>query len=241
MTAPASWAGSARRPACPCRGLVERALRELDGRDVVVSAAGRTDAGVHALGQVAAFALARTIAPETLARALNARLPADIRVLAAEEVSADFHPRFGARTKTYRYRIWNADVIVPFERRYAWHIIERLNVEAMTAAAGLLEGRHDFAAFQAAGSSTHTTERIVSSSLIGRTAPEEALVTYEISGNGFLRYMVRNIVGTLVEVGRGHRPAEWVGEVLCSRDRASAGPTAPPEGLFLVRVEYVTC
>jgi tRNA pseudouridine38-40 synthase len=109
----------------------------------------------------------------------------------------------------------------------------------MMAAARLLEGRLDFAAFQAVGGSTRTTERIVSSSSVARDASEPALVTYDISGNGFLRYMVRNIVGTLVEVGRGRRPVEWVGEVLRSRDRASAGPTAPPEGLFLVSVEYV--
>jgi tRNA pseudouridine38-40 synthase len=221
------------------QGLVEHALAELDGRDVAVSAAGRTDAGVHALGQVAAFALVRAIAPEAVARALNARLPADVRVIGAEEVPPDFHPRFGARIKTYRYRIWNADVLSPFEGRYAWHVIERLDVEAMAAAARLLEGRHDFAAFQAAGGGTHTTERVVSSSLVSRAAADGALVSYEISGNGFLRYMVRNIAGTLVEVGRGRRPGEWVREVLRSRDRASAGPTAPPEGLFLVSVEYV--
>ena len=194
---------------------------------------------MHALGQVAGFTLERAIAPDAVARALNARLPGDIRVIGAEEVPADFHPRFVSQTKTYRYRIWNADVMAPFERRYAWHIIERLDVEAMTAAARVLEGRHDFAAFQAAGGSTKTTERIVSSSVISRTASEEPLVTYDISGNGFLRYMVRNIVGTLVEVGRGRRPGEWVAEVLRSRDRASAGPTAPPEGLFLVSVQYV--
>ena len=178
---------------------------------------------MHALGQVAGFTLERAIAPDAVARALNARLPGDIRVIGAEEVPADFHPRFVSQTKTYRYRIWNADVMAPFERRYAWHIIERLDVEAMTAAARVLEGRHDFAAFQAAGGSTKTTERIVSSSVISRTASEEPLVTYDISGNGFLRYMVRNIVGTLVEVGRGRRPGEWVAEVLRS-GWLSSGP-----------------
>jgi tRNA pseudouridine38-40 synthase len=221
------------------QGLVEAALAQLDGREVVVAAAGRTDAGVHALGQVAAFTLERAMAPAAVARALNARLPGDIRVLEAVEVPADFHPRFVAQKKTYRYRIWNAEVMPPFERRYAWHVIGPLDVEAMTAAARLLEGRHDFAAFQGAGGSTRTTERIVASSLIGRTGPGQPLVTYDISGSGFLRYMVRNIVGTLVEVGRGHRPAGWVGEVLASRDRAAAGPTAPPEGLFLVGVDYL--
>ena len=149
------------------QGLVETALAELDGREVVVAAAGRTDAGVHALGQVAAFTLERAIAPAVVVRALNARLPGDIRVLEAAEVPADFHPRFVAQKKTYRYRIWNAEVMPPFGRRYAWHFIERLDVESMTAAARLLEGRHDFASFQAAGAATRSTERIIASSLVG--------------------------------------------------------------------------
>src|SRR3982751_2562708 len=128
------------------QGLLEEALRELDGRDVAVTGAGRTDAGVHALGQVAAFSLSRTIAPEALVRAVNARLPDTVRVLAAIEVPATFQPRFGARRKTYRYRIWNGDVISPFECAYAWHVPGALDVDAMDAAARAIEGRHDFAA-----------------------------------------------------------------------------------------------
>jgi tRNA pseudouridine38-40 synthase len=221
------------------QGLLERALRELDDRDVAVTGAGRTDAGVHAMAQVAGFSLARTIAPETLARALNARLPDEVRVLTAEEVSPSFHARFDARAKTYRYRIWNAEVMPPFERRYAWHITGDLDDDAMKGAARLLEGSHDFATFQAAGSGVQGTERTVATSLVGRSDADPALLTYEISGSGFLRYMVRNIVGTLVEIGRGRRPVEWMGEVLRSKVRASAGPTAPPQGLFLVRVDYV--
>ena len=130
------------------QGLLEDALRELDGAAVAVAGAGRTDAGVHALGQVAGFALTRTIGADAVMRALNARLPDTVRVLASEEVPPDFHPRFAARSKTYRYRIWNADVMSPFERRYAWHVIGGLDVEAMNTAARALEGRHDFAAFQ---------------------------------------------------------------------------------------------
>ena len=221
------------------QGLLEDALRELDNRPLVVTAAGRTDAGVHALGQVAGFSLERTIAADTLLQALNVRLPGDIRVVSAEEVPSAFHARFGARTKTYRYRIWNADVITPFERRYAWHVIGGLDVAAMAAAARLLEGRHDFAAFQAAGGSAQTTERIVSSSIIGRPVQDEPLITYEITGNGFLRHMVRNVVGTLLEIGRGRRPVDWMHQALMSRDRTCAGATAPPQGLFLVAVEYV--
>jgi tRNA pseudouridine38-40 synthase len=218
------------------QGLLEDALRDLDRRDVTVVGAGRTDAGVHALGQVAGFSIERAIAADALVRALNARLPDAVRVLSAAETSSAFHARFGARTKTYRYRIWNADVLSPFERTYAWHVPGPLALEPMQRAAAQLEGPHDFAAFQAAGSGTRTTERVVHSSRIER--PEASLVTYEIAGSGFLRHMVRNIVGTLVEIGRGRRDADWLRQVLASRDRAQAGPTAPAEGLILVRVDY---
>ena len=249
------------------QGLIEDALRALDERDVTLHGAGRTDAGVHALGQVASFTLHRALPCDALVRALNARLPAAIRVLSAHEAPADFHPRFSARQKTYRYRIWNGDAINPFECRYAWHVSGALDAGAMQAAAALLVGRHDFAAFQSTGSEVATTEReIVSSRIIAglppsrstrfggpgkpcatqtmpqaaQTVPQsgEPLIVYEVTGTGFLRHMVRAIVGTLVEVGRGRQPIEWMGRVLASRDRAMAGPTAPPEGLFLVGVTY---
>ena len=149
------------------QALLEDALRALDGCDVTVTGAGRTDAGVHALGQVAAFTIARELSTDGLIRAINAHLPQAVRVLSAEEAPAGFHPRFGARQKTYRYRMWNGDVMSPFERAYAWHVPGPLDVEAMAAAARLLEGRHDFAAFQATGSDVVTSVReIVSSRLI---------------------------------------------------------------------------
>jgi len=166
---------------------------------------------------------------------IERRLPPDVRVLSAAEAPPAFHARFGARAKTYRYRIWNADVISPFERRYAWHVVGPLDVASMDAAARLLEGRHDFAAFRAAGGTTRTTTRTMAASRLER---RDRLIVYEITGDGFLRYMVRAIVGTLVEIGCGRRPVAWMGEVLASRDRARAGPTASPEGLFLVRVDY---
>jgi tRNA pseudouridine38-40 synthase len=217
------------------QGLIEDALRELAGGAVTVTGAGRTDAGVHALGQVAGFALDRPIAADLVVRALNARLPPDVRVLSADEVPPAFHARFHARAKRYRYRIWNADVVSPFERRYVWHLPGRLDVEAMNAAARLLEGRHDFGAFRGAGGEAETAVRTVASSRVER---RRQLVVYDVSGDGFLRHMVRAIAGTLVDVGRRRRPVEWMSEVLASRDRARAGTTAPPEGLFLVRVEY---
>jgi tRNA pseudouridine38-40 synthase len=221
------------------QGLVEDALRELDGRDVAVIGAGRTDAGVHALGQVAGFSLARAIAPEVVVRALNARLPPSVRVLSASEVPESFHARFHARAKTYRYRIWTGEVLSPFEREYVWRAAGALDVEAMAAAARVVVGLHDFAAFQAAGGAVRTTEReVFSSRILSKLGLGGELIEYEITGNGFLRHMVRNIVGTLVDVGRGRHPAAWMSEVLASRDRSQAGPTAPAAGLFLVSVEY---
>jgi tRNA pseudouridine38-40 synthase len=242
------------------QGLVEDALRELEGRDVAVMGAGRTDAGVHALGQVAGVSLERAIDPPALIRAINARLPDAVRVLDAVEASARFHARFEARSKTYRYRVWNGDVMSPFDRAYAWHIAApMLDVEAMASAAILIEGRRDFAAFQTSGTDTRTTVReVFSSRLTSHRAALHAaakdpgtgggredlqmgrgtLITYEITGDGFLRHMVRTIVGSLIEVGRGRHPVAWLSEVLGSRDRGAAGATAPAEGLFLVRVAY---
>ncbi|HTK29451.1 MAG TPA: tRNA pseudouridine(38-40) synthase TruA [Vicinamibacterales bacterium] len=218
------------------QGLLEEALADLAGGPVAVTGAGRTDAGVHALAQVASFRLDPPRDPLTIVRAVNARLPPAIRVLAAETAADDFNARFSARAKTYRYRIWNADVINPFERAYTWHVPGGLDVAAMARAAGRLTGRRDFAAFQSAGTPTETTEREVFASTVH--GGDGALVTYDITGNGFLRHMVRAIVGSLVEIGRGRRGDGWIGDVLESRDRSQAGPTAPPEGLFLVRVEY---
>jgi tRNA pseudouridine38-40 synthase len=220
------------------QGLLEEALTELDGRHVAVAAASRTDAGVHALGQVAGFSLARSISTTSLLRALNTRLPGAVRVISAEEAAPEFHARFGRCTKSYRYRIWNEDIISPFERRYAWHVMGRLDVDAMDAAARLLEGHHDFSAFQAAGGSRKTTDRLVTSSRVSRQAGHEPLLVYEVAGTGFLRHMVRTIVGTLVEIGHGRQAVAWMGDALASRDRRQAGPTAPAEGLFLVGVVY---
>ena len=223
------------------QGLLEDACRELDNRDVAVAGASRTDAGVHALRQVASMTLERDVDAERVVRAINARLPEAVRVLDAVEVPAGFHARFHARSKTYRYRIWNRDVMTPFERSYAWHVpAPHLDIDAMAEAARLLEGRHDFAAFQATGATTYTTERALLSSRVhrGSDGAPDALITYDVSAAGFLRHMVRTIVGTLVEVGRGRQPAVWVKDVMASRDRSRAGSTAPAQGLFLVDVEY---
>lgn len=217
------------------QGVLEEALTELNGREVSVNGAGRTDAGVHAHGQVATVRLSRTIAADALIRATNTRLPGSVRIREAVEVGDDFHARFHARSKRYRYRMWNAEVLSPFERPYAWHVPMPLDAAAMAEAAATLIGTHDFAAFQGSGSDTLTTTRTIMAS---RVIAAGELVCYDAAGAGFLRHMVRTIVGSLVEVGRGYRPPTWIAEVVASRDRSRAGPTAPPQGLFLMAVAY---
>jgi tRNA pseudouridine38-40 synthase len=216
--------------------LLENAFALLDRQPVAVTGAGRTDAGVHAYGQVAHVSLRRDIDAATVVRALNNHLPQTVRIHDAREVPSAFHARFDATAKSYRYRIWNDHVMSPFERTYTWHIPGPvLDVEAMAEAARQLEGRHDFAAFQTAGAETHTSERELFSSRISIDRP---LIVYDVRGNGFLRHMVRSIVGTLVEVGRQRYPPHWITEVLMSKDRTRGGRTAPAAGLFLMGVEY---
>lgn len=217
------------------QGVLEDALRPIDARRVVVSAAGRTDAGVHAAGQVVSFSLASAIPPDALLRALNVRLPEDVRVMRVEEAAAGFNARFDARRKTYRYAMWNSPVVPPQVRHFVWHVPQPLDVDGMNVAARVLEGEHDFAAFQAAGSDVLGTRRQVMASRLVR---REEQVVYEVTGTGFLRHMVRNIVGTLVEIGRGRRPPDDMRRILESRDRRHAAATAPPHGLTLWSVDY---
>lgn len=234
------------------QGLLEEALARIEGRAVTVTGAGRTDAGVHALGQVAGVSLANPIEPAVLLRALNAVLPPEVRVIDVCAVAPSFHARHSAHSKTYRYLIVNGPLVVPFEWRYAWHVTERLGTERMIAAAALLEGEHDFAAFRATGSTVKTTVRHVHRSVIS-VEPTAAAATpwtfpidrsgvqrlvYEVSANGFLRHMVRAIVGTLVEIGAGRREPDVISKALSSGDRAHVGPTSPACGLCLVRVDY---
>ncbi|MGE0041770.1 MAG: tRNA pseudouridine(38-40) synthase TruA [Vicinamibacterales bacterium] len=229
----AGWQRQARHRTV--QAVIEDALEPIAGRPVVIHGAGRTDAGVHAAGQVASLILERPIAPADLCRALNARLPDDVRVMAAEEAAPDFHARFMARLKTYHYRVCTLPVLPPLERRTAWHVRGPLDEAAMARAAAALVGEHDFASFQAAGSAVRSTVRTLTRSAV---IAEATGLRYEVAGTGFLRYMVRAIVGTLVEVGRGRRAPDDLPAILAARDRASAGLTAPPQGLVLHGVEY---
>ena len=229
------------------QGLVETALQPLEGRAVAVHGAGRTDAGVHALGQVASVRMTHGIGVDALLRALNAGLPAAVRVLRVEEAAGRFHARFDACGKVYRYRLASGPVAHPLDLRYAWHVPRPVDLAAMQAAGALLEGRHDFAAFQAAGGTADaSTVRSISRLRIAverrpdwRAASDGGeIIGIEVRGDGFLRHMVRAIAGTLVEVGQGRRAAGSMADVLAARRRACAGPTAPARGLFLARVDY---
>ena len=224
------------------QGLLEDALQRIEGTPVTVHGAGRTDAGVHALGQVAHATLTASIAIDAVARALNAVLPHDVRVTAVEDAAPDFHARFSAAGKVYRYRILNGVPGSPFDRRYSWHVRPSLDFDAMVDARAVLPGTHDYAAFAAAGGPYGSTVRTITELRLTRGfAPWKVrgtLMTLDVEGDGFLRHMVRNIVGTLVDVGLRRWPPSRVAEILASRDRTLAGPTAPASGLFLVRVHY---
>jgi tRNA pseudouridine38-40 synthase len=220
------------------QGLIEDALAPIEGRAVTVYGAGRTDAGVHALGQVASATVSNGLDPATLARALNAVLPASVRVLVVEEMEPGFHARFSARAKIYEYRIVNAPLVSAFLHRYVWHVPQPLDLEAMRVAAGPLTGTHDFAAFQGAGSGVASTVRTILDLNLEDGGGFDRPVVLRITGDGFLRHMIRNVAGSLVEVGSGRWDPGRLLAILDSRDRTQAGPTAPAQGLFLASVTY---
>src|SRR5258705_3381245 len=203
------------------QGLIEEALAKIDGAPVTLHGAGRTDAGVHAIGQVASARVTSPIEDWQLVRALNAHLPEAIRVTELTTVADGFHARFSATAKTYEYRIWNGRTVPPFIRQYAWHVIEALNLSLMQQASQAIPGEHDFAAFRSARSMDHTTVREITSAAWRRDG-EQTLV-FEIAGKGFLRYMVRSLVGTIVEIGRGQRPLGVIARLLPAPDRPPPG------------------
>ena len=217
------------------QGALETAIARMLGETTRVAAAGRTDAGVHAAGQVISFSLQRSVAPDVLLRGLNALTPRDITLRSVEVVPEAFDPRRHARSRVYVYRIWNDRWPSPFWRRYAWHVAWPLDDARMRTAAACLLGEHDFSAFQAAGCDADNPVRRVVRSDLERSGP---LLSYTIEATAFLRHMVRTIIGTLVEVGSGQRPPAAVSALLAGRDRTQAGPTAPACGLCLTEVTY---
>jgi tRNA pseudouridine38-40 synthase len=246
------------------QGAIEAAWREITHESIRVTAAGRTDAGVHALGQVVAVATENRLPIADLQRGLNAVLPEDIAVISLKEAREGFHATHDAYQKTYRYQIHNGRVPAIFDRLYTWHYPQPLDSDAMYQAGQALVGTHDFSSFESAGSERPDSIRTVTSLIVRRqfidkdsgwvatgtglplalskTNPATLFawdrITIEVTGDGFLYNMVRAIVGTLVEVGKGSRDVSWPAEVLAACDRTRAGQTAPPQGLFLLRVNY---
>ena len=215
--------------------VLEQAIEKLLGIRPRLNGSGRTDAGVHALGQVANFICEREVDLRQLHRGLNAVTPPDIVVKEVERVADSFDARRDCRSRVYQYRIWNHPLPTVFYRRYSWHVYDPLNLEAMEEAVRFLEGEHDFASFQASGcDAAHSVRKVYRNTL----CRQEEFLIYTIEATAYLRHMVRNIIGTLVEVGRGERSVTDFADLLRARDRTRAGPTAPPQGLFLVEVKY---
>src|ERR1700722_11033481 len=220
------------------QGALEQAISEIEGRPVPVAGSGRNDAGVHAVAQVAAFSIQNPIPVDNLRRAVNRLLPRDIRVLLVEEAAADFHPRFQAKRKTYEYRIFRGEICSPFERRYVCHHPYPLAVKEMIALAPLLEGEHDFAAFAASDDRDALELSKVRTIFGSRLELASDRLIYRVTGSGFLKHMVRNIVGVLLEAGKGNVDRAAFLARLEPGCTIPPGPTAPARGLFLISVDY---
>lgn len=223
------------------QGTLASAIGRITGEKVLPQGSGRTDAGVHALAQVATFATESPVPAENLVKALNDILPPSIRVLEANEVPADFHARKSAKAKTYRYRVYRGPICPPFFARYVWHYPYALDEAAMARAAGLIVGEHDFTSFAAVDpercredAEINNVRRVLSSHW--KRVGEE--LVYTVRGSGFLHHMVRNLVGTFVLVGKATLQPEDISRILEAKDRSTAGATAPASGLYLVQVDY---
>ena len=223
------------------QGEIVSVLRRLTQENISIHATGRTDAGVHALGQIGSFRTQSPLAPQEFQRALNAILPPTIRIVGAEETGPDFNARWSARAKTYRYRLYRGKVVPPFLWRYVLHYPFPLDEDRMRDAAARLVGSHDFASFAASTGSEEddkerSTVREIYSTELVRSADNEELV-FTVRGRSFLRYMVRKMVGTLLDVGRGRLAPEDIDRLFELRDRSKSGPTVPPQGLCMLSVE----
>jgi len=223
------------------QGTLASAIGRLTGENVLPQGSGRTDAGVHALGQVATFSTSSSVPAQNFTKALNDILPASIRILEVAEMPDEFHARKSAHAKTYRYRVYREPICPPFQARYVWHFPYPLDEAEMSKSAALVEGEHDFTSFAAVDSERGTDNSGVSnvrrifSSAFERRGEE---FIYTVRGSGFLHHMVRNLVGTFILVGKGTLQPADIGRILEARDRSAAGATAPASGLFLVNVEY---
>ena len=218
------------------QGMIEEKLAWITGEAVHLIGSGRTDSGVHAFGQVANFKTKSQLDVHSIQKALNSLLSPDIVIQKAEEVEEDFHARRESKSKVYEYRILNRDIRSAFRHGYAWHISQRLDLEEMRKATLMLIGEHDFSSFRSVGSPTRTAIRRIIRADWKRG--RDGLIRFEVEANGFLKQMVRALVGTLVEVGRGKIDSEEFQKILDSQDRKKAGPTAPAHGLFLKEVKY---
>jgi tRNA pseudouridine38-40 synthase len=223
------------------QGTLASAIGRVTGEKVLPQGSGRTDAGVHALGQVVTFVTQSFVPTENFAKALNDILPASVRVLEAAEMPPGFHARHSARAKAYRYRMYREAICPPFLARYVWHYPYPLNEDAMASAAQLVVGEHDFTSFAAVdpdlgrGDGPVSNVRTIFASSWERA---EAELIYTVRGTGFLHHMVRNLVGTFILVGRGTLAVDDIARILTARDRSAAGATAPASGLFMVSVTY---
>jgi len=220
------------------QGTLEEVISSIEGKHVHVEGSGRTDAGVHAVAQVAAVKLENPIPPNNFRLAVNRLLPRSIRISRVEKTNPEFHPRFEARRKTYEYRIFRDEVCSPFERHYVYHYPYPLNEASMLAAAPLFEGEHDFTALAAADETDSRGASKVRRIFVSAFARQENILVYSVNGSGFLKHMVRNMVGVLLEVGKGNLDQN---DVLARLEPASgirSGPAVPASGLFLVSVDY---
>jgi len=217
------------------QGELQETLRKLFNHDVHVTGSGRTDAGVHAHGQVASVETMRKIDPDAVLRGANALLPPAIRVLAVEEVSPEFHARRSARSKTYEYRIWRNPIVSPFHSRYVYAFRYPLDEKAIDRGTTCFLGTHDFTSFCATATEVEDRTRTIYQASWTRSEPEWV---FRIRGNGFLQYMVRTIAGTLIEIGQGRLDAEQIPRIFEARDRRLAGPSLPAHGLHLISVAY---
>ncbi|HUQ93970.1 MAG TPA: tRNA pseudouridine(38-40) synthase TruA [Bryobacteraceae bacterium] len=220
------------------QGTIESALSSIEGKRVDLAGSGRTDAGVHALGQVGACSLENPIPTANLRKALNRLLPPDIRVLSIEEVALAFHPRFQASAKTYEYRIWRPEICFPFERRYVYHHPYPLKEETFCDAAAVFAGEHDFSAFAAADEKDELGASKVRTVFESAAQRRGDTLVYRVRGSGFLKHMVRNLVGGLLEVGKGNLSRGNLAELLVPGRGKKLGYAAPARGLFLINVEY---